>query len=96
MVPDRYRDRLEIWNGEMNGLLPKIVDNLDAIDLFYYDSDHSYQQMMSAFEQARRKLRPGGLVVAVDVAWNESLWDFAERCGAPSYTFKNAVGVGFF
>ena len=66
------------------------------VDLFYYGSDHAYQPMMSAFEEAKRKLRPGGLVVAVDVAWNASLWDFAERCGAPSYTFKNAVGVGFF
>jgi predicted O-methyltransferase YrrM len=52
--------------------------------------------MMSAFEEAKRKLRPGGLVVAVDVAWNASLWDFADRCGVPSYTFKSAVGVGFF
>jgi len=96
MVPDRYRDRLEIRNGQVNDLLPKMVDDLDAIDLFYYGSDHAYQPMMSAFEEAKRKLRPGGLAVAVDVAWNASLWDFAERYGVPSYTFKNAVGVGFF
>ena len=96
MVPDQYRDRLEISNGEVKSLLPKVVDNLEAIDLFYYASDHTYRDMMFAFEQAKRKLRPGGLVVAVDVAWNASLWDFAERWGAPSYTFKGAVGVGFF
>jgi hypothetical protein len=41
-------------------------------------------------------LRQGGLVVAVDVAWNASLWDFTERHGVPSYTFKGSVGVGFF
>ena len=45
---------------------------------FYYASDHTYQHMMSAFEEAKRKLRQGGLIVAVDVAWNASLWDFAE------------------
>jgi predicted O-methyltransferase YrrM len=96
MVPDQYRARLQILNGEVNGLLPKVVDDLDAIDLFYYASDHAYQQIMPAFEQAKRKLRQGGLVVAVDVGWNASLWDFAGRYGAPSYTFKGAVGVGFF
>jgi len=42
------------------------------------------------------KLRQDGLVVAVDVAWNASLWDFAAKHGVPSYTFKGAVGVGFF
>jgi hypothetical protein len=52
--------------------------------------------MMFEFETAKRKLRQGGLVVAVDVAWNASLWDFAEKHGVPSYTFKGAVGVGFF
>jgi predicted O-methyltransferase YrrM len=96
MVPDQYRDRLEIWNGEVKSLLPKMVDNLDEIDLFYDGSDHTYRHMTFAFEQAKRKLRPGGLIVAVDVAWNASLWDFAERYGVPSYTFKGAVGVGFF
>ena len=96
MVPDQYRDRLEIWNGDAKNLLPKVIDNLEAIDLFYHASDHTYQHMMSAFEQVRRKLRQGGLVVAVDVGWNASLWDFAERHGVPSYTFKSAVGVGFF
>jgi predicted O-methyltransferase YrrM len=96
MVPDQYRDRLEIWNGDAKNLLPKVIGNLEAIDLFYHASDHTYQHMMSAFEQVRRKLRQGGLVVAVDVGWNASLWDFAERHGVPSYTFKSAVGVGFF
>lgn len=96
MVPDQYHARLQILNGEVSGLLPKVVDDLDAIDLFYYASDHAYHHIMSAFEQANRKLRKGGLVVAVDVAWNASLWDFANRHGVPSYTFKGAVGVGFF
>jgi hypothetical protein len=96
MVPDQYRDRLKIWNGEVKSLLPKVVDDLDGIDLFYHASDHTYQHMMFEFEAAKRKLRQDGLVVAVDVAWNASLWDFAAKHGVPSYTFKGAVGVGFF
>ena len=96
MVPDQYKDRLEIWNGDVNDLIPKVVDKLEAIDLFCHASDHTYQHMKSAFEEAKRKLRQGGLIVAVDVAWNASLWDFAERYSAPSFTFKSAIGVGFF
>lgn len=96
MVPDQYRDRMKVWNGDARSLLPKVVDDLESVDLFYYASDHTHQEMTAAFEEAKRKLGRGGVIVAVDVAWNASLWDFAERFGAPSYTFKGAIGVGFF
>lgn len=96
MVSDQYRNRLKVWNGDARSLLPKVVEALDEVDLFYYAADHTYQEMMSAFKEAKRKLSQGGVIVAVDVGWNASLWDFAERFGAPSYTFKGTIGVGFF
>ena len=96
MVPDAYRDRLEVWNGDAKKLLPEMVDNLDALDFFYHDSDHSYNHMMFEFNQARRKLNKGGLVVGDDVSWNSSLWDFADDFCVPSYNFRGAVGVAFF
>jgi predicted O-methyltransferase YrrM len=96
MVPDAYRDRFEVWNGDAKVLLPKLVDKVDAIDMFYHDSDHTYNHMMFEFRQAKRKLRPGGLIVGDDISWNASVWDFADEFGVPSYNFKGAVGVAFF
>jgi predicted O-methyltransferase YrrM len=96
MVPDAYRDRFEVWTGDAKVLLPKMVDKVNAIDLFYHDSDHTYNHMMFEFHEAKRKLKPGGLIVGDDVSWNASLWDFADEYGVPSYNFKGAVGVAFF
>jgi predicted O-methyltransferase YrrM len=96
LVPDAYRDRLEVWNGDTKDLLPQMVDKVDSIDFFYHDSDHTYNHMMFEFHQAKRKLNKGGLVVADDVSWNASLWDFADEFAVPSYNFKGAVGVAFF
>lgn len=96
LVPDLYRERVRLWNGDARSVLPKVVDELDTVDLFYYAADHTHREMTSAFEEAKRKLGQGGVIVAVDAAWNASLWDFAGRLGAPSYTFKGAIGVGFF
>jgi predicted O-methyltransferase YrrM len=96
IVPDAYRDRFEIMTGDAKALLPKLVDKVDSIDLFYHDSDHTYDHMMFEFDQAKRKLRPGGLIVGDDISWNASVWDFADRFGVPSYNFKGAVGVAFF
>lgn len=96
IVPDAYRNRFEVWNGDAKAMLPKMVDKVDTIDLFYHDSDHTYDHMMFEFREAKRKLRPGGLIVGDDISWNASVWDFADEHGVPSYNFKGAVGVAFF
>jgi predicted O-methyltransferase YrrM len=96
MVPDAYRDRFDVWNGDAKDLLPKMVDKVDAIDFFYHDSDHTYDHMTFEFREAKRKLSPGGLIVGDDISWNASLWDFADQYGVPSFNFKGAVGVTFF
>ena len=95
MVPDAYRDRFEVRTGDAKLLLPKMVDGLSSIDLFYHDSDHTYDHMMFEFREVERKLRPGGLIVADDVSWNASVWDFADKYRLPAYNFKGAVGVAF-
>jgi predicted O-methyltransferase YrrM len=96
IVPDAYRERFEVWNGDAKALLPKMVDQVPSIDLFYHDSDHTYDHMMFEFREAKRKLQAGGLIVADDISWNQSVWDFADEYGVPSYNFKGAVGVAFF
>jgi predicted O-methyltransferase YrrM len=96
IVPDAYRNRFEVWTGDAKVLLPKMVDKVDSIDLFYHDSDHTYDHMMFEFGEAKRKLSPGGLIVGDDVSWNASVWDFADQYRVPSYNFKGAVGVAFF
>jgi predicted O-methyltransferase YrrM len=96
VVPDAYCDRFEVWNGDAKALLPKMVNKVDSIGLFYHDSDHTYDHMMFEFREAKRKLQPGGLIVGDDISWNASVWDFADQYGVPSYNFKGAVGVAFF
>ena len=96
MVPNTYRDRFEVWNGDAKDLLPKMVNKLESLDIFYHDSDHSYNHMMFEFKEAKRKLNKGGLLIGDDVSWNSSLWDFADEFGVPSYNFKGTVGVAFF
>ena len=96
LVPDTYRDRLEVWNGDAKDLLPKMIDKVGAVDFFYHDSDHTYDHMMFEFREAKRKLTKGGLIVGDDVSWNASLWDFADLFQVPAYNFRGAVGVAFF
>jgi predicted O-methyltransferase YrrM len=95
IVPEAYRKRFEVQTGDAKALLPPLVDRLPAIDMFYHDSDHTYNHMMFEFREAKRKLVPGGLIVADDLAWNAALWDFADEQSAPAFNFKGKSGVVF-
>jgi predicted O-methyltransferase YrrM len=95
IVPDIYRDRFSVEIGDSKALLPPLIDRLDSVDLFFHDSDHTYNHMTFEFEQALRKLVPDGLIFADDIAWNASLWDFADKLGVPGYNYRGAVGVAF-
>jgi len=96
MVPDSCRNAVEFHVGEAQTLLPQLVDKVDSIDLFFHDSDHSYDHMSFEFETAKRKLSPRGAVAANNIAWNSSLWDFADNYGTPAYNFLGSVGAAFF
>jgi len=96
IVPDAYRDLVDVQCGDAKQLLPPLVDKLASIDMFYHDSDHTYNHMMFEFNEAKRKITPGGLIVGDDISWNASVWDFADRYCVPSYNYKGAVGVAFF
>jgi predicted O-methyltransferase YrrM len=96
IVPDNYRDNFEVISGDAKEHLPKLVDRLDSIDMFYHDSDHSYNHMIFEFKEAKRKLTPGGLMIGDDISWNASLWDYADGFGVPAYNYKTTVGVAFF
>jgi predicted O-methyltransferase YrrM len=96
MVPDIYHDRFEVEIGDAKTLLPPLIGRLDRVDMFFHDSDHTYQHMMFEFEEVKRKLASDGIIVSHDISWNASLWDFADRHHVPSYNYLGALGVAFF
>jgi predicted O-methyltransferase YrrM len=96
IVPDIYRDRFEVQIGDAKELLPGLIDRLDKIDMFFHDSDHTYDHMTFEFQQVMRKLAPDGVILADDIGWNASLWDFADKYHIPGYNFRGTIGAAFF
>lgn len=96
IVPDAYRDRFEVQNGDAKLLLPPLLERLKTIDMFYHDSDHSYEHMIFEFMEAKKYLNAAGVVVSDDISWNASLWDFADQYSAPAYNYRGSMGIAFF
>lgn len=96
LVPDAYQDRFELLQGDAKLLLPDLLKKLGKIDLFYHDSDHTYDHMIFEFSEAKKYLTEHGAIVSDDISWNASLWDFADQYHVPAYNYKGSMGVACF
>jgi hypothetical protein len=47
------------------------------------------------FTKAMKHLK-SGVIVSDDIAWNASLWDFADEYQAPAYNYRGSMGIACF
>lgn len=76
MVPESLRPRWELHLGYAQELLPMLLNKLGHIDIFFHDSDHSYEHMKFEFETASPYLRKGGLLLSDDVHKNKAFSEY--------------------
>lgn len=72
LVPDELRYLWELKVGKSVDILPM----LDEVEIFYHDSEHSYNNMMFEYEWAFQHLRKGGILASDDISWNDAWDDF--------------------
>ncbi len=87
-VPDILRQRWELRLGPSQELLPKLINELKKIDVFFHDSDHSYENMTFEFEAVYAALKTGGLILSDDVHKNAAFSDLV--------TAKDIKGLQFY
>jgi Methyltransferase domain len=66
-VPQRRRLRWSYVSGTSRERLPRLLTELQALDLFVHDSLHTGRNLRFELESAWAALRPGGVVVADDI-----------------------------
>jgi len=82
VVPERLRQRHTLLSGKSSVHLPPLLAKLDSVDMFFHDSDHSYENMMWEFETAWPKVGVnGGLLISDDILANRSFDDFCQKAG---------------
>jgi predicted O-methyltransferase YrrM len=89
LVPEELRHRWDLHLGPSLKVLPEVLAELDGIDVFLHDSDHTYETMSAEFELAWPKIRPGGALVADDSTDNMAFSDLCARVGREPLLFPN-------
>lgn len=92
LVDAGLRSRWNLIIGLSKEKLPPLLKDLKEIDIFYHDSDHSYENMMFEFTVSKKFISPSGIIISDDVTDNKSFYDF---CRVNSYRtitlFKTGV-----
>lgn len=83
LVDGDLEPRWDLKRGSARQVLPGLLDEVGAPDLFLHDSLHTRWNMRREFGLVWPRLRPGGMLIADDIERNGE-WDRL-RSYAPSY-----------
>ena len=76
LVPEELRKFWVLKLGRSSEILPTLDG---SVDMFFHDSEHSYENMMFEFNWAYSNLSKGGIIISDDIGWNKAFVDFAEK-----------------
>jgi predicted O-methyltransferase YrrM len=95
LVPDFVKSRWVVTLGDSNITLPKKLSEIGTIDMFYHDSDHTYETMTHEFNEAWPRLRSGGLLLVDNASTSNAYPDFIEkhRGEIAFHHYYSALGV---
>lgn len=94
LVPGRLRSRWHLHLGDARELLPRLLDELGPVDLFYHDSEHSREHMLFEYRTAWPHLSAHGALASDDVGRNDAFATFAHEVRRePQYVLGGRRGV---
>jgi predicted O-methyltransferase YrrM len=76
IVPEKLRNSWELRLGDAKIILPEILNRLKQLDIFFHDSDHSYEHMKFEFETVIPYLSHKGIILSDDVHKNDAFREF--------------------
>ncbi len=81
LVPDKYKDRWSLVLGDTKDTLEGKLSYFGPFDVFFHDSEHTYDHVTMELETALRNLRKKFLIVVDNFDWTKAPEDFAKKHG---------------
>lgn len=93
-VPEHLRNRWDLRAGKSSDMLPTLLPEVEDVDIFLHDSDHSYENMYWEYRTAWDHIKPSGALLSHDVSQNAAFKDFAKHVSEEYYyMLKNLGGI---
>jgi predicted O-methyltransferase YrrM len=94
-VPQPLRSRWTLRRGRSRDLLPQLLNDLPAPDVFLYDSLHTTRNMTFEFQAAWQKMNPGGVLLSDDIHMSKAFARFITGKQVGLSLVGNRFGVAF-
>ncbi|MBI3306454.1 MAG: class I SAM-dependent methyltransferase [Candidatus Omnitrophica bacterium] len=94
LVPEELKKAWTLIQGNALDELMPLLNRLGNVEVFFHDSDHTYNQMMWEYTAAWSHLTDGGILISDDIGWNTAFWDFAVAENVPMAVHKNNPNFG--
>lgn len=72
IIPEKLKARWNFYEGKSQKQMPKLLSNIENIDFFIHDSEHSVPCMMFEYELAYQHLDKNGIIISDDIVWNKA------------------------
>ena len=92
LVPDSLRRRWKLLIGRSSDLLPDLLAQLKKIDIFFHDSEHTYENMWFEYNLVWNYIKKDGLLLSHDVTWNSAFFDFCKQKGLKPIVLGGNIG----
>jgi len=84
IIPSELKSHWDLTIGKSQRQFPQLVTELEGLDLFIHDSEHSHPCMMFEYELAYEWLENKGVILSDDISWNDAFSVFIDVRG-PEY-----------
>lgn len=93
LVPESLRNNWQLILGDTKLELPKLLSQLNKIDIFFHDSDHSYETMFFEYNQAWPHINLNGFLVSDDIKRNMAFKNFINKVSPKFFTQHDGLGI---
>jgi hypothetical protein len=94
LVPEGLKARWTLILGNARVKLIPLLERNHPVDIFYSDSDHTYQHMMWEYASVWPYLSKHGQLISDDIGWNTAFWDFATAMRRPFVVHRSNTNFG--
>lgn len=93
LVPQYLRSRWGLLLGKSQEILPHLLKECGLIDIFFHDSEHTYQNMMFEYQAVYPHMRSGGLLLSHDINLNNAFNSFAKSVNVAPIILRKGLGL---
>lgn len=81
IIPNKLKSKLEYVKGTSSEKLKDVLASLQKLDVFFHDSDHSYQNVIFELNSVWPKMHNDPLILIDNYDWSKAAEDFAVEKG---------------